>query len=58
MSVKTEAAPRAIGSYSVSLQQAAAALWDGNFWGREKINPEPPLKRPLSAASARSPSIA
>lgn len=44
MQIKTERAPRALESYPVSLQQAAAGLWEGNFWGREKINPE---KRPL-----------
>lgn len=52
MSSKTASAPRALGSYSVSLQQAAAALWDGNFWGREKINPEPPQRRPAHGRQA------
>jgi hypothetical protein len=41
MSIKNERALRAPQSYSVSLQQAAAAIWGDNFWGREKINPEP-----------------
>lgn len=51
MSSKTEAAPRALNSYPVSLQQAAAALWGENFWGREKINPE---ARPASGRSRSS----
>lgn len=37
-------AARAFETYPVSLQHAAKALWDGDFWGREAINPEPPLK--------------
>lgn len=26
--------------YSPSLRKTAEALWGGNFWGRERINPE------------------
>jgi hypothetical protein len=40
MSTAKERPSRALATYPVSLQQAAAALWDGNFWGREAINPE------------------
>ena len=58
MTAKTERAPRALQSYPVSLQQAAAALWDGNFWGREKINPEPAPARVLKRARGRSRSSA
>jgi hypothetical protein len=50
MSIKSDGAPRALASYPVSLQQAAIAIWGDDFWGREKINPEPPLRR----ASGRS----
>ncbi|NNM76564.1 hypothetical protein HJG53_06565 [Sphingomonas sp. ID1715] len=45
MSIKSDRAPRALASYPLSLQHAAAAIWGENFWGREKINPEPPLRR-------------
>lgn len=44
MSTTSARAARAFDSYPVSLQHAAKALWDDDFWGREKINPEPPLK--------------
>lgn len=49
MNARPAAAPRA--GYSVSLQQAAQAIWGDDFWGREKINPLPPV--PLRRASAR-----
>ena len=52
MSTKTKRALRTLESYPASLQQAAAALWDGNFWGREKINPEAPLATARSRSSA------
>lgn len=53
MSAKTPGAPRALKSYPVSLQRAASALWGENFWGREKINPEPALV-PVKAGTGRS----
>lgn len=58
MSATTARAPRAFDQYPVSLQQAADALWGGDFWGREVINPEPPLrfKRPAKPVSANDPS--
>ena len=52
MTIKFERASRALESYPVSLQQAAAALWGGNFWGREKINPEPARASDRSRSSA------
>jgi hypothetical protein len=52
MSTETKRASRALESYPVSLQQAAAALWGDNFWGRERINPE------VRRASGRSRSSA
>jgi hypothetical protein len=58
MSAKTAAAPRALASYPVSLQSAAAALWGEDFWGREKINPELPARPRLSVASGPSRSSA
>lgn len=51
MSTETKRAPRVLETYPLSLQQAAAALWDGNFWGREKINPE---ARPATGRSRSS----
>lgn len=52
-------ADRAFETYPVSLQHAADALWGGDFWGRETINPEPPLrlKRPARQVSANDPSV-
>lgn len=41
---RADRAGRALETYPVSLQHAAQALWDGDFWGREPINPEPPLR--------------
>jgi hypothetical protein len=40
MTINAKRAAHVTDRYSVSLQQAAAALCDENFWGREKINPE------------------
>jgi hypothetical protein len=54
MSATTPSAPRSLKSYPVSLQRAAAALWGENFWGREKINPEPDVVRTGSARSRSS----
>jgi hypothetical protein len=51
MSNETKRAPRALETYPVSLQQAAAALWGGNFWEREKVNSE---ARPASGRSRSS----
>lgn len=51
MNAHTAGASRA--GYSVSLQQAAEAIWGENFWGREKINPQPPAQAPLRRASGR-----
>lgn len=53
MPAKSPSAPRSLESYPLSLQRAAAALWGENFWGREKINPEPALV-PVRAGSGRS----
>lgn len=53
MSTRIPSASRSPKSYPVSLQRAAAALWGDNFWGREKINPEPVLA-PVRAGSVRS----
>jgi hypothetical protein len=58
MSVTKQAEPRALGSYPVSLQHAAAAIWGEGFWGRERINPESVRTSVLSGASDRSRSSA
>lgn len=57
MSVNVPDASRPLNSYPVSLQRAAAALWGDNFWGREKINPEPAPVR-VRAGNGRSRSSA
>ena len=57
MSFANDPAEPAARGYSVSLQHSAAAIWGDGFWGRERINPEPPIKKTASS-SGRSRSSA